>query len=126
MKREIVIRYDDVKNYINENCKWITYKQFTAEPILNAVEPFVMDYITTPVGFEETDGLTDKNEIIQKLDNSFSAIMIEDGRKVRSHITSAVKIETERWKKRNAWVYGRYIGRLAYLLNEDKKTLTKL
>lgn len=125
MKREIVITFNDVKDYINENCKWATYKQFSVEPIFDAVEPFVMDYITTPVGFAETDGLNDKNEIIQKLDHSMWGIMIDDGRKVRSHIKSVVNIETERWKQRNAWFYGRYIGRLAYLLNEEKKNNSK-
>jgi len=123
MNKEILITYDDVKDYIKNNCEWVTYKQFTAEPILNAVEPFVMDYITMPVGFAETDNLNDKNEIIKKVDNSLKWTMLDDGRKVRSYINSAVKTETERWKQRNAWFYGRYIGRLAYLLNEDKKSV---
>lgn len=125
MAREVLISFNDVKDYINQNCKWVTYKQFTAEPIFDAVEPFVMDYITLPVGYAETDNLNDKNEIIQKLDHSLWGIMIDDGRKVRSHIKSAVKIEIERWKQHNAWFYGRYIGRLAYLLNEERKSENK-
>jgi hypothetical protein len=119
--REIKISFNDVKNYINDNCKWVTYKQFNAEPILDAVEPFVMNYIIIPVGYYETNNLNDKNEIIKKLDASLFGIMTDDGRKVKSHISRTVKIETERWKERNAWFYGRYIGRLAYLLNEELK-----
>jgi len=35
-------------------------------------------------------------------------------------IRQTIKTETERWKQRNAWAYGRYIGRLAYLINKQK------
>jgi hypothetical protein len=116
-EKPIVINYQDVKDYIYNSCKWATHKNYSVEAVLNAVEPFAMDYITLPVGFAETDNLNDIDKLIRELDNSFMSFMLDDGRKVRSHIKFIVKIETERWKERNAWFYGRHIGRLAYLLN---------
>jgi hypothetical protein len=115
MKREVVIKFEDVKNYIK------IFSNHYNEEIVNACEPFAMDYILSPFGFAETDKLNDINEVISDIENGFWMISLEGKREQKSLIKHAVKTETERWKQRNAWGYGRMIGRLAYLINEQKK-----
>lgn len=115
MKREVVIKFEDVKNYIK------IFSNYYNEDIVNACESFAMDYIKSPFGFSETDNLNNIDEIISDLENSFYWITLEPKTEQRRMIKHAVKTETERWKQRNAWGYGRMIGRLAYLINEQKK-----
>jgi hypothetical protein len=116
MKREVVIKFEDVKSYLK------IFSNHYNEEIVNACEPFAMDYILSPFGFAETDNLNDINEVISDIENGFWMISLEGKREQKSMIKHAVKTETERWKQRNAWGYGRMIGRLAYLINEQKKS----
>ena len=115
MKREVVIKFEDVKNYLK------IFSNHYNEEILNACEPFAMDYILSPFGFAETDNLNDIDEVISEIENGFWFISLESKSEQKKHIKHAVQIETERWKQRNAWGYGRMVGRLAYLINEQKK-----
>jgi hypothetical protein len=115
MKREVVIKFEDVKNYLK------IFSNHYNEEILNACEPFAMDYILSPFGFAETDNLNDIDEVISEIENGFWMISLENKREQKSMIKFAVFTETERWKQRNAWGYGRMVGRLAYLINEQKK-----
>lgn len=114
MKKETVITFDYVKSYINHNCSNVV------EAIVDATEPFVMDYIQHPYGFAETDNVNDMNELLKEIDLSFMMLASEpDGRVRRGLINQTVKREKTRWLNgRNAWFYGRFIGRVAYLLNE--------
>lgn len=114
LERRVVIKFEDVKNYIK------IFSNHYNEEIVNACEPFAMDYIEHPYGFAETDGVDDINEIISDIENGFWMISLEPKRKQNQMIKHAVKTETERWKQRNAWAYGRMIGRLAYLINLQK------
>jgi hypothetical protein len=114
MKKEIVITFEDVKSYLK------IFSNHYNENIVNACEPFAMDYILSPFGFAETDNLNDIDEVISEIENAFWMISLEDKRKQKSMIKHAVEKETERWKQRNAWGYGRMIGRLAYLINKQK------
>ena len=114
-RREIVITFEDVKNYIK------TFSNHYNERIVNACEPFAMDYIKSPFGFAETDNLNDIDEVISDIENGFWMISLEPKRKQNQFIKHAVEMETKRWKERNAWGYGRMIGRLAYLINEQKR-----
>jgi hypothetical protein len=113
--REIVITFEDVKNYIK------TFSNHYNDEIVSSCEPFAMDYILSPFGFAETDNLNDIDEVISDIENGFWMISLEPKVKQRQLIKHAVKTETERWKQRNAWGYGRMIGRLAYLINEQKR-----
>lgn len=115
MKREVVIKFEDVKSYLK------IFSNHYNEEIVNACEPFAMDYILSPFGFAETDNLNNIDEVISEIENGFWFISLEGKRKQNQMIKHAVQIETERWKQRNAWGYGRMIGRLAYLINEQKK-----
>ena len=114
MKREIVIKFEDVKNYLK------IFSNHYNEDIVNACEPFAMDYILSPFGFAETDKLNNIDEVISDIENGFWMIALEGKREQNRMIKHAVKTETERWKQRNAWGYGRMIGRLAYLINKQK------
>jgi hypothetical protein len=115
MKRETVIKFEDVKNYIH------IFSKHYVDEIIDAVEPFVMNYIQCPVGYAETDGLDDINECITQIEHLFwNFDMAETKRERNRMIRQTIKTETERWKQRNAWAYGRYIGRLAYLINKQK------
>jgi hypothetical protein len=121
MKKEILINFDEVKQHINLTCKWTSYRQFTVTPIIDATEQFAMDYIKYPYGFAETDNLNDIGKLLKDLDDAFWGILADDGRSVKSNIKRAVNREVNRWKDGNASYFGRMIGRLAYLLNEEKK-----
>jgi hypothetical protein len=114
-RREIVIKFEDVKNYIK------IFSNHYNDEIVSACEPFAMDYILSPFGFAETDNLNNIDEIISNIENGFWMISLENKTKQKQLIKHAVKTETERWKERNAWGYGRMIGRLAYLINEQKR-----
>jgi hypothetical protein len=114
MKRKVVIKFEDVKNYIK------IFSNHYNEEIVNACEPFAMDYILSPFGFAETDDLNDINDVISDIENGFWMISLEDKKDQKRMIKLAVKLETARWEDRNAWAYGRLIGRLAYLINEQK------
>ena len=114
MKRKVVIKFEDVKNYIK------IFSNHYNEEIVNACEPFAMDYILSPFGFAETDDLNDINDVISDIENGFWMISLEDKKDQRRMIKLAVKLETARWEDRNAWAYGRLIGRLAYLINQQK------
>ena len=113
-KPEVVITFEDVKNYIK------IFSNHYNEEIVNACEPFAMDYILSPFGFAETDNLNDIDAVISDIENGFWMISLENKTEQRKMIRHAVKTETERWKQRNAWGYGRLIGRLAYLINKQK------
>ena len=112
--KEIVIKFEDVKNYIK------IFSNHYNENIVNACEPFAMDYILSPFGFAETDNLNDVDEVISEIENGFWMISLEPKGNQTKMIKHAVATETERWKQRNAWGYGRMIGRLAYLINKQK------
>jgi methionine synthase II (cobalamin-independent) len=115
MKREIVIKFEDVKNYIH------IFSNHYVDEIIDVVEPFVMDYIESPFGFAETDDLNDIDECIRQIEHMFWQYDVAENKRERNKmIKETIKIETERWKMRNAWAYGRYIGRLAYLINKKK------
>ena len=116
MKREVVITYNDVREYIKNNT------EHSIDSILDVVEPFSMDYITLPVGFAETDNYNDINKLMKEIDLGFLMIATEpDGRIRKGIISRDIKREQERWEERNAGFFGRHIGRLAYLLNEEAK-----
>jgi hypothetical protein len=117
MAKEVLITFNDVKDYINQNCSNVV------NTIVDATEPFVMDYIKHPYGFAETDGVNDIGELIKEINLSFMMLASEpDGRVRRGLISQTIKREKTRWiEGHNAWFYGRFIGRVAYLLNEDKK-----
>ena len=117
MAREVLITFNDVKDYINQNCSNVV------NSIVDVTEPFVMDYIKRPYGFAETDGVNDIGELIKEIDLSFRMLACEpDGRVRRGLILQTIKREKIRWMEaENAWFYGRFIGRLAYLLNEEAK-----
>ena len=117
-RREVVITFQEVKDYVKSNL----HQPIAIEEIMDAVEPFVMDYIQSPFGFAETDGVNDKKECMNELYLHFLGIAVEtDGRVRRGLIRQTVKKEKERWAQWSAWGFGRYMGRLAYLLNEDAK-----
>ena len=113
--REVVISYTDVKLYIKSNC------DTAVDSILDSVEPFVMDYVKHPFGYAETDSLHDIDVVMAQIRENFNFLSWEpDGRVRRGLISRTIKTEQERWKKdRNAWFYGRFIGRLAYLMNQN-------
>ena len=114
-QREIVIKFEDVKNYIH------IFSKHYVDEIIDSVEPFAMDYIKCPVGYAETDNLNDVDNCITKIEEIFwSFDMCETKRERNKMIKETIKTETDRWKQRNAWAYGRYIGRLAYLINKQK------
>jgi hypothetical protein len=116
MKREVVITYNDVREYIKNNTK------YSVDSILDVVEPFSMYYIQHPVGFAETDNYNDIVKLTKEIEESFFGFELEpDGRVRRGLITTDIKREQQRWKERNAGFFGRHIGRLAYLLNEEAK-----
>ena len=101
-----------VKNHLLTNCP------DAIESIIDSTEPFVLDYINYPVGYAETDELNDIDKLTKDINNHFRDIAYEqDGRVRRGLINRVITIETTRWNEgRNAWYYGRHIGRLAYLL----------
>ena len=109
------ITFDEVKDYVMNNCP------FAIERIIDSTEPFVMDYVDCPVGYAETNNLNDIDELTKEINEHFKEFSYEyDGRVRRGLINRVVRIETTRWNEgRNAWYYGRHIGRLAYLLNKD-------
>lgn len=113
--REIKITFDDVKNYIH------IFSKHYVDEIIDAVEPFAMDYIQSPYGYAETDKLNDIDECITQIEHMFWQFDVAETKRERNRmIKETIKTETERWKQRNAWAYGRYIGRLAYLINKQK------
>jgi len=115
MKRETVIKFEDVKNYIH------IFSKHYVDEIIDVVEPFVMDYIESPFGYAETDNLNDINECITEIEHMFWNYEVAENKRERNKmIRDTIKIETERWKKRNGWAYSRFIGRLAYLINKQK------
>jgi hypothetical protein len=76
----------------------------------------------TPVGFAETDNYNDIVKLTKEIEESFFGFELEpDGRVRRGLINTDIKREQQRWKERNAGFFGRHIGRLAYLLNEEAK-----
>ena len=80
-----------------------------------------MDYIKSPFGFAETDNVNDLDLLTKEINNSFKMLSWELVPERNRLIKSNIKRETERWNDgKNAGFYGRYIGRLAYLLNENK------
>jgi hypothetical protein len=116
MKREVVITYNDVREYIKNNTK------YSVDSIIDVVEPFSMYYIQHPVGFAETDNYNDIVKLTKEIEESFFGFELEpDGRVRRGLINTDIKREQQRWKERNAGFFGRHIGRLAYLLNEEAK-----
>lgn len=109
------IKFEDVKNYIH------IFSDYYVDEIIDVVEPFVMDYITSPHGYAETDNLNDIDKCIREIEHMFWQYEMTETKRERTQmIKQTIKTETERWKQRNAWAYGRYIGRLAYLLNKKK------
>ena len=116
MKRNTVISYNDVREFIKENVK------NSIDSIVDVVEPFSMDYINSPFGFAETDNYNDMDKLIREIELGFLMITSEpDGRVRKGLINRNIKQEQERWEQRNAGFFGRHIGRLAYLLNEKNK-----
>ena len=83
------------------------------EELMNAVQPFVADYQTHPIGFAETDNLNDIEEcqkIVDSLMWDFNKCMTVTEKK------HAIKRELDRWNNgKNAGGFGRYIARLEYL-----------
>jgi hypothetical protein len=114
-KREIVITFQDVRNYIHQHAKHYV------DDIIDVVQPFAMDYIKHPYGFAETDKLNDIDECIKEIDELFISFTLANQREYNRMVNETIEVEFKRWKDRNAWAYGRYIGRLAYLLNQSKK-----
>lgn len=115
MKKETQIKFEDVKNYIH------IFSKHYVDEIIDAVEPFAMDYIESPYGFAETDNLNNIDECIREIEHMFWQYDVAENKRERNRmIKQTIKTETERWKMRNAWAYGRYIGRLAYLINKKK------
>jgi hypothetical protein len=79
-----------------------------------------MNYIKLPVGYAETDKLNDINECMNHINELFWGFELYPTPKQRAKaIKETIKVETTRWKEKNAWAYGRYIGRLAYLINKS-------
>ena len=114
--REVKITFDEVKNFIKDNTK------YSIDEMIDAVEPFTMDYIKSPFGFAETDNLNDIQKCLDEIYLHFVGIMAEpDGRVRRGYINRTIKRENERWKQGNAAGFGRMVGRLGYLLNQNKK-----
>jgi hypothetical protein len=116
MKREVVIKFEDVKNYIH------IFSKHYVDEIIDAVEPFAMNYIKCPVGYAETDRLNNINDCITEIEHLFwNFDMCETKRERNKIIKETIKTETTRWKTdKNAWSYGRMIARLAYLINKQK------
>lgn len=114
-QREIKIKFEDVKSYIH------IFSKHYVDEIIDSVEPFVMNYIKCPVGYAETDHLNDVNECITQIEHMFWQFDVAENKKERNRmIRETIKTESERWKERNAWAFGRYIARLAYLINKQK------
>ena len=121
------ITFDEVKGYVMNNCpeaqRWFfdTQTYTGIERIIDSTEPFVMDYVDCPVGYAETNNLNDIDELTKEINEHFKEFSyVYDGRVRRGIINRIVKTEISRWNEgRNAWYYGRHIGRLAYLLNKD-------
>ena len=111
--REIKITFKEVKEFILKN------SNNAIESIIDATEPFVMDYMNSPFGFAETDN---ENEIEPLLDSLYwSFVSTPDGRVRRGEINSVIKREREKWNNgRNAGSVGRLIGRIAHLLNQSR------
>lgn len=112
------VTFQQVKDYLKANTK------HSVEKLIDATEPFVMDYINRPYGFAETDNVYDIQELTAEIDDAFYyGIGAEtDGRIRKGLLNDAIKRETTRWKEgRNAGFYGRHIGRLAYLLTQQSK-----
>jgi len=108
-----VITFQEIKDYIKANCK------NSVDSIIDATEPFVMDYITCPVGYAETNNVNDLDKLIEDITMAF--IFDPDGRKRRGEINWCVKREKQRWLEgRNAGFFGRHIGRVGYLLANSK------
>jgi predicted transcriptional regulator len=115
MKKETQIKFEDVKNYIH------IFSKHYVDEIIDVTEPFVMDYINSPHGFAETDNLNDIDECIREIEHMFWQYDVAENKRERNRmIKQTIKTETERWKMRNAWAYGRFIGRLGYLINKKK------
>ena len=115
LKTRVQITFQDVKNYIH------IFSKYYEDEIIDAVEPFAMNYINSPGGYAETDNLNDIDECMTQIERLFwNFYMTETKREKNQMIKQTIKTETERWKQRNAWAYGRYIGRLAYLINKQK------
>ena len=110
------ITFQEVKNYLLNN------SNNAIESIVDATEPFVMDYIKYPLGFAETDNINDIDQLLKDIDNTFIEFKLEtDGRIRRGMINHVIKKETQRWNEgKNAWYYGRHIARLGYLLNKKQ------
>ena len=119
--RNVVISFNDVKLYIKTHCN------HSIDEIVDATEPFVMDYIKHPFGFAETNDENDIDSLINTINQSFSEFTYEpDGRVRRGLISRTIKIEKTRWEEgRNAWFYGRFIGRVAYLMNKEVEKMIK-
>ncbi len=116
--REVVITYEQVREYIKNNMK------HSIDSIVDAVEPFSMEYIKSPFGFAETDDYNDIVKLVEEIQQSFYFISLEDGRSRKGIISRNIKQEQQRWKEGNAGFFGRHIGRLAYLLNKQQQNLT--
>lgn len=90
-----------VDNYLKEQGVDVDFK------LMLAVQPFMEFYMECPVGFAETNNLNNIDEclkIIKELNSNCD-------------IRSSIRQETKRFSEgKNAGAFGRYIGRLAYLL----------
>ena len=109
-----MIKFEDVKNYVLDNSK------YAVASIVDATEPFVMDYLKHPSGFAETDNVNNVEILMKDIDAGFYDLVCEpDGRIRRGLVNHTVKREKLRWQEgRNAAFYGRHIARLGYLLNK--------
>jgi hypothetical protein len=118
--QNVKITFDEVTEFLVRQHQYLNYQDI--KKIMNSVEPFVMDYITCPVGYAETDNLNDINQLVNEIKEAYYGIEFEpDGRKRNRLVNDIIKTETTRWSEgRNAGFYGRHIGRLAYLLNNKK------
>ena len=110
------IDFQEVKSFIMNRCP------NAQEGIVDATRDFVLDYVKHPVGYAETDNVNDIDKILSDIDMSFAEFGFEeDGRVRRGMINYVIKTEKKRWEEgRNAWFYGRHIGRVAHLLAKDR------
>jgi hypothetical protein len=95
------ITIEIVDNFLKEKDIKVNFK------LMLAVQPFMEYYVECPVGFAETNNLNDIDECVEIIRDINRGL----------NLPSTIRQETQRFLDgHNAGSFGRYIGRLAYLL----------